>query len=106
MSLKPIIHCLKLDAFWTALAERSSDIALTSHEKQRRASLAAAVQSMCDVCPHPCPFPRERENHSFSVKHSRGRICWTAFRESGNAQLLFPLPGGEGQGEDERKRNH
>ena len=54
--------------------------------------------------PHPGPLPQERENRSPSLSGTGGRISRTIFRKSRNAHLLFPLPGGEGQGEGERNR--
>jgi hypothetical protein len=44
MSPKSKVQSPKSAQFWTALAERSGDSALSRHQKRRRASLAAAVQ--------------------------------------------------------------
>ena len=52
--------------------------------------------------PHPGPLPQERENRSRFCSKTRDWICPTLFRESGNARSLFPLLGGEGQGEGGR----
>jgi NADH-quinone oxidoreductase subunit M len=54
------------------------------------------------VCPHPGPLPQERENRSqFYAKTKDGEISSDIeINESG--QWLFPLPGGEGQGEGGR----
>jgi hypothetical protein len=51
--------------------------------------------------PHPSPLPQERENRSPSHEISCDWICQMIFRESRSVRLLFPLPGGEGQGEGE-----
>ena len=52
--------------------------------------------------PHPCPLPQERENNSPAPSIAGGWSCRARFREMLSAQLLSPLPGGEGQGEGER----
>ena len=46
--------------------------------------------------PHPGPLPKERENH----RQSAGAMTMTGDFEE--RPLLFPLPGGEGQGEGKR----
>jgi hypothetical protein len=67
-------------------------------------------------CPHPGPLHQERENRSpvsciaqssclsLFIQHEEltngGNP--TDFRAIKNSRLLFPLPGGEGQGEGER----
>jgi hypothetical protein len=100
--LKSEVRRLKPDVSWTALAERSGDSALLLHEKRRRTPLTATVQSMCDVRPLPYPLPQERENHSLALKNSCDWICRAAIRKERNVRLLFPRPGGAGQGEGER----
>jgi len=69
--------------------------------------------------PHPGPLPQERENCSLSLDgaralHSSFAFCFHKPRSSDGTfdsrktsigQLLFPLLGGEGQGEGERE-NH
>jgi hypothetical protein len=47
----------------------------------------------------PCPLPQERENPSPSPSKTCDWICRTALRKSLGVRSLFPLPGGEGQGE-------
>jgi len=54
--------------------------------------------------PHPGPLPQERGKCVPSLSGTSGWISRTIFRKSRNAHLLFPLPGGEGQGEGERNR--
>jgi hypothetical protein len=51
--------------------------------------------------PHPGPLPRERGERLPSHEISCWGICRTFFRELQSIRLLFPLPGGEGQGEGE-----
>jgi len=53
---------------------------------------------------HAGHLPQERENRSPSLSSTCGWIGQTVFRKSRNAHLLFPLPGGESQGEGERNR--
>lgn len=63
--------------------------------------------------PHPCPVPQERENFSprlgeaepaFNLmlfcyeSQTSGDVQW-GIQESATYRRLFPLPGGEGQGE-------
>ncbi len=57
-----------------------------------------------NVRPHPGPLPRERENRLQPRRISCVWICRAVIRESKDVRLLFPLPGGEGQGEGERSR--
>jgi len=45
---------------------------------------------------------RERENHTPSPMKSCGRIHRTTSRAANRSRPLFPLPGGEGQGEGGR----
>jgi hypothetical protein len=52
-----------------------------------------------NVHPRPGPLPPERENYSPSFKLSCDWICRTVDREEQSVRWLFPLPGGEGQGE-------
>jgi len=52
--------------------------------------------------PHPGPLPQERENLSPSHTMSCDWICRMVTRHEQDARLLFPLPGGEGQGEGGR----
>ncbi len=54
--------------------------------------------------PHPGPLPKERENRTQPRRISCAWICRTLTGESKDVHLLFPLPGGEGQGEGERSR--
>ena len=67
--------------------------------------------------PHPDPLPQERENRSPSLGVARALCCSFARRfdearrgdsqfelqKISNGQSLFPLLGGEGQGEGERQ---
>jgi hypothetical protein len=52
---------------------------------------------------HPDPLPQERENHPRSLTCNCDRIGRMVFRRPESVHKLFPLPGGEGQGEGERK---
>jgi hypothetical protein len=66
--------------------------------------------------PHPGPLPKERENRSPASRvadESHGSLVLRSelpitgdrlvdIRKTRNSQSLFPLPGGEGQGEGER----
>ena len=71
--------------------------------------------SLLNDRPHPDPLPQERENRSLSHKISRAKFCRTVFGRpayGGERQTdlqtnrisrwMFPLPGGEGQGEGGR----
>jgi Cu+-exporting ATPase len=49
----------------------------------------------------PALSPRERENCRLSLNETGTDGCSTDSGRSGSNQLLFPLPGGEGQGEGE-----
>ncbi len=116
VSLQSEVQRLKPDATWTALAERSGDSALLLHKKRRRASLAAAVQHLWNIRPHPCPLPQARENfspaactkelmrNSFALRFAQPKRGdrWVDSRIGRDVRLLFPLPGGEGQGEGGR----
>ncbi len=55
-----------------------------------------------NVRPHPGPLPQERENRLPSQTNCRGWVGRTDSRNTKRVQCLFPLPGGEGQGEGER----
>ena len=57
-----------------------------------------------DDRPHPGPLPQERESRPPSHMASRDWIGRTAIGKNSDPRLLFPLAGGEGQGEGER--NH
>ena len=50
----------------------------------------------------PALSPKERENPFPWIGQSNRRICPSAGFHLRTDQLLFPLPGGEGQGEDGR----
>ena len=52
--------------------------------------------------PHPGLLPKEKENRSQSPGNTCDWICRTVIRNTRDSQQLFPLPGGEGQGEGER----
>jgi hypothetical protein len=68
-----------------------------------------------NVRPHPGPLPQERENHSPAAgiaqslclslvilpEESTTGVNSIGFRAMRTSQWLFPLPGGEGQGEGE-----
>ena len=53
--------------------------------------------------PQPGALPQERENHSPSHSTMEAGRDSTVFEQPKTAQPLFPLPGGEGLGEAERK---
>ena len=50
----------------------------------------------------PALFPGEREKRSQSLGKSTAEFCEKVLEENGSEQRLFPLPGGEGQGEGKR----
>jgi len=50
----------------------------------------------------PAHSLRERENYSQPPEKSYGYIYRTVSRKTNRSRLLFPLPGGESQGEDDR----
>jgi len=52
--------------------------------------------------PHPGPLPQERENRSQSLGKSGDGNRQGDVGANQSGQLLFPLPGGEGQGEGVR----
>jgi len=52
--------------------------------------------------PHPGPLPQEREKSPPSHEESNAGTGTSDSRFAGDAPSLFPLPGGEGQGEGER----
>ena len=52
--------------------------------------------------PHPGLLPKEKENPSPPRSNTCDWIFRTIIRETRVARLLFPLLGGEGQGEGER----
>ena len=52
-----------------------------------------SFKSQLNTCPHPGPLPQEREN-CFQSDGEAGVV-----RYFDQQSLLFPLPGGEGQGE-------
>jgi len=52
-----------------------------------------------NVRPHPGPLPQERENYLPSLEMSCYWICKAVVREEQSTRWLFPLPGGEDQGE-------
>jgi len=52
--------------------------------------------------PQPSPLLQERENCSPSHNISSDWICRKSIRKEQSIRLLFPLPGGEGQGEGGR----
>jgi len=60
------------------------------------------MSSLYDNRPHPCLLPREREDHSLSLSNSGDWIRRMVFHKPESVRKLFPLPGGEGQGEGER----
>jgi hypothetical protein len=53
---------------------------------------------------HPMGEGLERENCSPFLVKTYDWICRTVIRKTRNAQLLFPLLGGEGQGEGGRNK--
>ncbi len=55
-----------------------------------------AVQSGSGILPHPGPLPKERENGSQLASET------STTRDIEARTLLFPLPGGESQGEGKR----
>ncbi len=69
-----------------------------------------------NVRPHPGPLPQEREKHSsaLGVRWHMHNLCaprfaqpklgnrWDDFQTTRDVRWVFPLPGGEGQGEGER----
>jgi len=57
--------------------------------------------SMSHDLPHPDPLPKEREKRPPSRFQTCNWIRGNVIRKTGDEQLLFPLPGGEGQGEGE-----
>ena len=75
------------------------------------------VKRVFDARPHPCPLPQERENYSPCSSEAKLLVRSTGFRRNPKAvgdslndeqaieasRVLFPLPGGEGQGEGERQ---
>jgi hypothetical protein len=52
--------------------------------------------------PHPGPLPQERVNRSLSYGTTCDWVCRTILGTKRSVRLLFPLPGGEGQGEGGR----
>jgi hypothetical protein len=52
--------------------------------------------------PHPGPLPQERVNRSPSHETTCDWVCRTISGTKRTIRLLFPLPGGEGQGEGGR----
>jgi NADH-quinone oxidoreductase subunit M len=54
------------------------------------------------VLVRPGPLPQERENHSPSLGKTGDGDLQSGIRGNESGQMLFPLPGGEGQGEGER----
>lgn len=60
------------------------------------------MKSMCHNRPLPSPLPQERANHSPSPTNSCGWIGRLAIHGPESVRRLFPLPGGEGQGEGGR----
>jgi hypothetical protein len=66
-----------------------------------------SFKSQLNTRPHPGPWTdipipnrdQERENYSPSYEMSCHWICRMVVREEQSARWLFPLPGGEGQGE-------
>jgi hypothetical protein len=74
------------------------------------------MKKVLNARPHPCPLPQERENHSPRFEYAKSPLnsfvpCCELrkssgrqgdFRKSESGPSLFPLPGGEGQGEGER----
>jgi len=61
-------------------------------------------QGMFNHRPLPCLLPQERENSRPSLSKTHGWIRRTVILESRIARTLFPLPGGEVQGEGECSR--
>jgi hypothetical protein len=56
-------------------------------------------ERVLDNRPHPSPLPQERENRLPSHNISSDWISRKSIRKEQSIRLLFPLPGGEGQGE-------
>src|SRR5436190_632932 len=59
-------------------------------------------KNQCHDRPHPGPLPQERENCSPVLEQSRRGVCSEIAGARESRRMLFPLPGGEGQGEGER----
>ena len=100
-----------------ASSERGSVLSRQSAAAAESRSRSARRELICvHDRPHPGPLPKERENHpavagefgcaEFAVrleaKSQSAEAAGTASGLSRSVRSLFPLPGGEGQGEGER----
>jgi hypothetical protein len=65
-----------------------------------RGKRQCVLQSECHVSPHPGPFPWGEGDVPLPFSKTKRGVCWANLPSNRTYGGLFPLPLGEGQGED------